>query len=141
MRNVSTVPQIGGYMCGLYFDQYTCSYGSNALGDLYFGTHLYFLNYWDPYDPYEYEKRQYAWEWFVGALAMWDLDPAYCTYYTGTPYDCLGDSVVPYWSAQYPGAFADLIPNGPDHIHLTSNPGIYERIAAHLRPGGRLVIP
>lgn len=142
---VSIQPQIGGYLCGLAFSQTSCAQAQYALADLYYDTYLYYqLEYQNPENPAaEQQARYYAYEWVIGSQALYNLDPRYCTLYTGIQYSCEGDGIVGRQAQMYPGLGASqlIVTNGPIHTAETSSDAVYQRMVPLFRGGGALAIP
>ncbi|MCC6317298.1 MAG: hypothetical protein IT361_06345 [Gemmatimonadaceae bacterium] len=139
---MSVVPQIGGYLCGLWMSQTGCAYVQYALADLYEATYWHYLLYRNPGNlAMEYQAHFFAFEWLYGTMALWNLDEVYCELYTGVPYSCVGDSVVGLEKAIYPGGGLLTVPDGPNHFGETSSDLVYQRMAGLLRSGGPLAVP
>ncbi|MCC6317910.1 MAG: alpha/beta fold hydrolase [Gemmatimonadaceae bacterium] len=139
---MSVVPQIGGYLCGLWASQSSCAYAQYALADLYEATYWYYLLYSNPQNAaMEYQAHYFAFEWMYGTMALWHLDEVYCGLYTGVPYSCVGDSVVGLEKAMYPGVPQRVVNNGPNHFGETASLEVHERIAELFRAGAPLAIP
>ncbi len=110
----------------------TCLFTMDAVGDGYYGLWQYYSNYFDPNDPWMFNKRENAFTWLPGAVQLWwQMNEGWCGI-TGNG-DCNGDGFIPVANQAWPGAFNVLLPDQTPHRTEPNRLTVQNAIVAELR--------
>lgn len=94
-------------------------------------VYFYYATYWDPSDPWMWEKRSGAFLWTLPMLELFVLDPFWCYAIGAWSRGCEpSDGVVPVTSQTWPGAdVTHLGANGVAHQQMKQSAAVFTRVA------------